>query len=222
MARPMRRRSTWNVRRKREQWDWVYRSRMVGFPPFNAADTQWTYGPQIRAIASGPAESLAFVLVDSYNYAQARMGLNAASVTTLLRPAAVAEPRRTTVRAVQGQLYAEPSTWALGSFIGLGMRIIKAEQAHTGEALLAATYSMWADLVPDDCATFANQATMLRERRFDTTFAAGQPNAFNLRFGWSGRTTLRPEEGLFLYIELDGTSVDLRTQTWFRSLVKRG
>jgi len=222
MARAMRRRSTWNVRRKREQWDWVYRSRMVGFSPFNAADTLWTYGPQIRAISSGVSSSLAFVLVDSYNYIQSRIGLNAASAATMLRPAAAPEPRRTTIRAVTGQMYIEPSTWALGSFVGVGMRIVKAEQAHTGEALFAAGYSMWADVAPDDAATWANQATNLRERRWDTTFAAGQPNAWNLKMGWSGRTTLRPEEALFLYVELDGTSVDLRTQTWFKSLVKRG
>lgn len=203
----------------REKADWVYRSsvRAIGTQlPGN--DTLGTYEALVRGQSSGVTNATALILYDSQNRRMAT-GRFAAGPGGF-QAAGIAGGRSPRVLGVEGSIYVEPSSWAVGNLIAHGMRVCIFEQdVASGSALLDVDYSMWANATTSSPADWVNQGrSVLLERRRHHGFSQNQ-TFFTAGFRWRGRRVLAPHEGLFLYLELESTSVNVRFQTWFRSLV---
>jgi len=213
---------------KRRKADWVYRgnARIGTDPDGSDADLLGTYEPFIFSHTTGPGNSQGHVLYDSQNWL-ASVGAGGADIGTGLRTlnrSARAEGRKPTMLAVEGIVYWEPTTWALGNLMAIGMRIGVFEQdPGTGNLLLDTAYSMWRDETGGSLSTVGMWANNGRgnawERRIHYGFSDN--SVFTVaRIRWHGRRTLMPNECFALYTELEATSVNTRTQAWIRTLVQ--
>lgn len=214
--------------RTKRRADWVYRpnARLVATYGVIDADVVGSYTGYIPAHGTGPGNAQGHVLYDSQNYLKALVGGPFAQPTSALPRAARAEGRNPTILAVEGIVYWEPSTWALGNLMAIGMRLGTFQQSPgTGSFLLDPGYSMWIDEpagAGSDLSVPALWANNGRgnawERRIHYGFSDNQ--AFTVvRVRWRGRRTLKPDECFGLYTELEPTSVNTRTQFWLRTLV---
>jgi len=220
-------------RRPREKADWVYRG-FVGnaYDQFEEpfGDTEASGLPsysQFVVSQSAGAESAGFlVLYDSQNRMAHLMGT--ATTTSgasygMLPGAGRAEGKRAKILATEGVMFLEPSTWALGNVLSIGMRLGAWDQdPETGLVSLPAAYSMWSNVtgsVQTDVSLWANSYNHVLERRFWRGFNTSESNIFPQRLRWRGRRTLRPNEAWGIYLEVPPTAVAIRRQSWFRSLV---
>lgn len=206
-------------RSSRPKADWVYRANVRAAAPLVGADALGTYEPAVRNINSGHQEGNAIVLYDSHNYVAG--AVRTPSALGVLPNAGRAEGSKATALRVEGQMYLEPSTWAVGNIMAAGMRIFVAEQdIASGLCLLDPDYSMWENTVTTQPADFANNYRMnMREVRFFQGFDTNDV-LWSIRFGWRGRMRLQANEALWLWLELEGTSVNGRYQSWFRTLIQ--
>lgn len=217
--------------------DWVYRGDTTAVYALTPSTTQLTpalnvprgtYSPTITTITAGPETSNVFMLYDS----QSRMRHQASTFFTAantfgyadLHGAARAEGREPLILAVEGMIYFEPTVWALGNLMAIGIRPIVLEQDPAdGGVLLSPTYSMWDDgtvlQAPiGNCADWANDKMWLLDRRIHHGFSDNQ-TFITPHFRWKGRRRLKPNQCLALYVELEGTSVNVRMQPWLRTFV---
>lgn len=204
--------------RRRVKADWVYRANARSNTPLTGTDLLGTYDPLVRALGTGTAEANALVLYDSSNYVRT-ITPGSAGLGSLPSAARV-EGKKASVRAVEGTLYVEPSTWAVGNLIALGIRIGIYEQDYGGgSARVITEMSMFNNNLQWTPALGANNGREnMREWRI---FEGFQENSavFSYRLRWKGKRSLAPNEGLFLWLEGEETSVNIRYQTWFRSLI---
>lgn len=218
MARSRQRRG--NMRRNRPKGDWVYRDdaeRSDG-----GLDDLGTYTDTIHIQGSGAAAAVVRVLYDSKQHIALHMKGTSILPTYVLPSAARTEGSRPLMLRVQGSIYVEPGTWALGNVLAAGLRIGKFEQdAETGDALVDADYSMWDAGGTTSVAQWANARPMnLWERRWHLSFGSDTPDPFiNREINVKLRTRLAPHEMLGLYTELEPTSVAARWQMWLRTFV---
>lgn len=223
--RPMRRTSP------RRRADWVYRGndRQIGIG-ISVFTSLGTYDMTVHTINSGVANAQSKVLYDSQNYFAllGRGGVGtAANVSTIpqIGRVARAEGRKAVMRAVEGYLFCEPTTWSLGQVAALGMRLGAFEQDMTGVFSLDSGFSMWENEAIQPFTYVGNYANNGRQnarewRRMWFFTDTGVPAARFFRFRWTGRRVLQPNECFGIYTELGSTSVNLRTQWWFRTLVE--
>lgn len=219
MARTRRRVSRGTSSARRVKADWVYRpsSRQISPQPAGS-DLVGTYEQGVRTLNSGLGNAQGLVLYDSSNYlqVQGRSPAGQSSITGAAR----AEGAKPTILAVEGTLFFEPTTWALGNVIALGVRLGVLEQDSALPVPVVDTdYSMWVNGATTEPARFANNGrSNMREWRMWRGFSDNGA-VFQAHFRWRGRRKLEGTEALFLWMELQTTSVNLRYQTWFRSLV---
>lgn len=207
--------------------DWVYRH--GGRPEatsVNANDLLGTYDSSIVAHGTGVANAQGHILYDSQNYMRASVRETFGGVLSHVPRAARAEGRKPSILAVEGIVYWEPDTWALGQLMAIGMRVGVFEQdPGSGNILIDPEYSMWEDaqyVAGSSLSTVVDWANNGRgnawERRVHYGFSDNQ--AFTvLRVRWRGRRALLPNECFALFTELEGTSVNTRVQYWLRTLV---
>jgi len=218
----------------RRKWDWVYRSYMgVGWSeddiPFGApeAGNQASYVSEYSDFNSGPSNTRFLVLYDSTNRLQVMGGADVSGATVLsglLPRSARAEGRRAMVRAVEGTIHVEPSSWALGNTMVIGWRLGVWEQdSETGFVLLDSEYTMWStgvNNVLSNAGQFANRHNWVRERRIIRPFNNQVGGAWQFNVNWRGRPrSLGPDQAFGLYLEARSTSVNMRINPWLRSLV---
>lgn len=206
----------------RKHRDWVYRPNSVASAaPLNSVDGLGTYEFAVRSLTTGQASAQVLWLVDAEDR-DTMIARTSSAASGFLSAAAKPSTARRKTLMVEGQMYFEPSTWALGNVLAVGMRIIVCEQdVLTGLGSLDADYTMWnPTTVGQQAAFFANDRQLnLAERRMWWGFSDnGQvmQARFRLRVPW----TLQPHHGLGLYLESPTTSVNLRYQTWLRTLVE--
>lgn len=210
----------------RPRADWVYRASIRDSGGV-LRDNLGTYEQNIETLSSGAANARAFVLYDSANYraSVARAGaLYGQPNPGYLPGEATAAGRKALIRRVEGIVYMEPSTWAVGNLIATGWRIGVFEQDRSGDVLVPAAYSMWAQVAAniETPALFANFTRMnVKERRIHYGFSDNQ--AFVVpRITWRGRRRLEDNECFAIWLESETTSVNLRMQLWIRTLVEDG
>lgn len=212
--------------RKRLRADWVYRSNAQSAEDQDEiADVLGTYEPLIFTHSTGVGNSLAHILYDSQQWGalQGGGGVALGGWTRAINRAARAEGRKATILAVEGIIYWEPSVWALGNLMAIGVRLGCFEQdPGTGNILLDAAYSMWTNEVGGSSSRPSGWANPGRgntwERRYHVGFSETVP-FFVSRIAWRGRRVLQPNECFAVYTELENTSVNTRTQMWLRTLV---
>lgn len=215
MARPPRRRA-------RRSFDWVYRPD-IWDESGNQVDSRGTYSPIIKSLTVGPSNALGLILYDSEERLTAGAAWTANNAPRQLIRAARAEGRRPFIKMVTGQFYVEPSAWAAGNVVALGMRIGIFEQtSDTGAIGIQSTYNMWSQTAanPWQPANFANdRKSRLWETRVMKTFNASTANSWVIPIRASINRTLGPEECLAIYLEGESTSVNMRLQSWLRTLI---
>lgn len=218
MAKAKKRKMRSVPRGTRPRPDWVYRNDARAVAGLGGSDDLGTYSVVVKALTSGVVNALGMVLYDSANRMQANVPAGAGQ--GYLSRAARAEGRKPHIRAVEGLVYLEPTAWALGNLIAYGSRILIAEQdIDTGVPVLDAEYSMWANGLVTSASLWANQGRQnVQEKRLFYGFSDNQ--AFTVaRYSWTGLRALEPHEALFLYMELETTSVNVRFQPFLRTLV---
>lgn len=209
---------------RRPKADWVYRGHLLNSSGGNS-DALGTYEHQIVPHSTGIVAAQSHVLYDSRGYIAetGRAGFVSGGAQAILPRAARAEGSRPTILAVEGLIYVEPSTWALGNLIAMGFRIGVFEQdVITGSFAIDAEYSMWTNLNPigprpNQWAN--NQRGRAWEHRLHWGFKSDGPVFTQVHVRWKGRRSLFHNECFGLYTELEGTSVGTRCQYWLRSLV---
>lgn len=207
-------------RRSSRRFDWVYRSDIRAAAAQPGSDRLGTYDGQIKSFSSGQANASSVVLYDSSMKMSGGTMAPGPGVGFYNR-AGRAEGRKAQVKAVEGIVYLEPTMWALGNLIACGLRIAILEQDLVGgQGLVDAEYSMWTNGLQTQPSTWANQGRQnMWERRIHYGFAADAPAFVVARVRWTGLRRLEPHEALYMYIELESTSVNVRSQWWLRSLV---
>lgn len=223
----MKRRSKGRFKRPKRRADWVYRSSgHIESTAGAGVDLLGTYDSNVLNHTSGTAASQGHILYDSQNYLRTPVRETFGGVLSHIPRAARAEGRKPTILAVEGIVYWEPSTWALGSLMAIGMRLGVFEQdPGSGNVLLDPEYSMWNDgpyAAGGSLSKVVDWANNGRnntwERRIHYGFSDN--SVFTVvRVRWRGRRSLLANECFALYTELEGTSVDTRTQYWLRTLV---
>lgn len=224
MARSRRRRTP--TRRKARKADWVYRHHVIDSNNNPAVfDQLGTYEPGIVSHATGVDQAQSHILYDSQNYIAhvAAGGVIAPTGLPHLQGQARAEGRKPLILAVEGIVYWEPSMWALGNLMAIGMRMGVFEQdQRLGVFSLDVGYSMWLNATgaqQQRVGAWANNGrNNAWERRIHYGFSDNQAFVV-VRVNWRGRRRLEPNECFGLYTELEGTSVGTRTQYWLRTLV---
>lgn len=209
----------------RRKMDWVYRSNLRGLStaPWTGTDSLGTYEFQVRSLTTGIAGATALWLVDAKN--REMSGALTNSNQAQLQPSASRpEPSRTRVHMVEGIIYIEPSTWAVGNLMAMGVRICALEQdINTGLASVDPDMTMWlnaaAGMQQSAAAIYANdkQLCMYEQRAFKSFGDNGSIMVMRIRarLNW----TLQAQHGLALWLEGESTSVNVRYQTWLRTLV---
>lgn len=207
----------------RRKLDWVYRPnyRQDSVQGFDATDLLGTYDPDLRTYLSGVANSGAWVLYDSQNrLINVMRGGSGSNLAAIMPNAARAEGRNTYIHSVRGTVYIEPTTWALGNLIAWGFRIgIFEQDPESGAMLFDPAYSMWVSA--GGGITVANWANMGRQNLWERRVHFGFSD--NQRFTVMGvqcrvNRVLQPHECLGVYFEGESTSVNVRCQTWLRTL----
>lgn len=213
---------------RRTPTDWVYRSNAYASndgAPWTY-DQLGTYEHSVRSLTSGHPTAQALWLVDSSNHYHTISFVNA-TVMGAQNGAARPEGKRTKVLAVEGLLYLEPTTWAVGNLMAMGVRIAALEQdINTGLASVDPDMTMWANALQGpgraSASVYANdrQLTMYERRQFKAFTSNSEALMvmhIRARINW----TLQAHHGLALWLEAESTSVNMRYQTWFRTLVQR-
>lgn len=216
--------------RPRVRRDWVYRanSRLFGIGTA-ANDLLGSYEPLVTTVNSGVTNAQTRILYDSQNYLASisRGGIGSGGTVAtvgVIKGAARAEGRKPCIHAVEGIIHAEPTVWAFGNVMALGVRIGTFEQDLTGVFSVDAEYSMWTNgiSIPGfQPADFANNTrNNAWERRTFKFFgdASTTPNML-IKVSWRGKKYLEANECFGMYLEVPSTAVNLRTQCWVRSLV---
>jgi len=198
--------------------DWVYNSE--------------SYTSVTEPLTSGPTNLQVVQLVNSLNTQRMLqfgsvnfLGTNTASGAAIDVVGSWERPggRRDRLHAFQGIIEYVPSTWTTSSNIRLGCRLIVLPQdALTGSAIIEAFYSMWIENTGSGnaLAKWANEARLLAEWRFFDTFNAEVTNplfhkSMQARIKWR----LKPEDGLFLLVESETSSANIRYNLWCRTLM---
>jgi len=199
-----------SFKKPRKRFDWVYRPREYDS---EGASVSLNGGYMSGAItlAGGAASASALILYDSQNYTSQSLMMNPATGTrTFINRAGRAEGRGPLIKAVDGYLLVTVSSWAIGSLMDWGWRILVAEQDEDdGGAVLDADYSL---LTPpaavqdaNDVAVWANERYNLREG-YVRRQSVDQSGPFVMPIRWRGLRRLDPEHALFLYLE-QGTAI---------------
>lgn len=209
-------------RSRRRKADWVYRPDLRASDDLLDGDTWGSYEHTVKAQTSGVTNARSHILYDSVNRL-ASLTLGAGNGNAFVPRAARAEGRKPTILAVEGIVYVEPSTWAIGNLIAMGLRIgIFDQDPIDGAMIVEPDYTLWIAGLPtagNTAAIWANQGRRnLWERRVHHGFSDNQ-TFIVVRVRWRGRRRLEPHEALVLYTELEPTSVNVRTQSWLRTLV---
>lgn len=203
------------ARPRRRLGDWVYRGEAL--LPDGTHDFLESYGPNVLAQTSGRTNAAALILYDSHNHLA--QGLTASQGWRMSK-AGRAEGRKAVITGVDGTMYIQPDTWAVGSVIGWGFRIMAADQSpESGVVDVPAGYGMWTPSAPITASEFANDKRVLQERRFFKGFASNASAIVQLHFRWRGRKALAEGECLCLYMEGEPTSTNIQAQLWFRTRV---
>jgi len=208
--------------RKRRRADWVYRSAVFDSAA-GAIDDLYTYAPFTKVLGAGTANANAAILYDSHNYTAATVqGLFDAPRVRVWAPAR-AEGLRAFIHRVEGLIILRPSVWAAGSILSYGCRFgIYEQDPAVGAFLIDPAYSMWGlgANVQNAPAHWANDRKWQHERRFISSFTSTQTaQPFMLRFSFSVRRSLNPNECYGIYSEAAAESVTSTEQMWFRTLV---
>jgi len=226
MRRKMRRRGVPRGTIRAPKADWVYRDdSQRNANPFDASDGLGSYSQVYSTLTAGQTTAQAVVLYDSSSYLRSVTSVNAITQLGLLGGEARAAGRRATVHAVEGHLNVIPSTWAVGSVIRFGWRILAGEQEpDDGGIILDIDYTMWLGQATASggrtAAHYRNQTRCLAEGRLERAFSTSNDQAMsNVRIAWKDRWRLREEEGLFLFLESEGSGVNVRWNPWLRTLV---
>lgn len=216
--------------RPRRKGDWVYRSnaRVLGTGVINN-DLLGSYEAVVTTVNSGIANAQTRILYDSKNYMGwlTRAGIGTAptvATTGILGGHARAEGRKPCILAVDGVILCDPTTWALGNVMALGVRVGVFEQDISGVLSLDAGFTMWesgAGIFDGPAAAWANNTRAncrdIRQWQFYSDGAAN-PNMV-VRVKWRGRRYLEGWECFAMFLQVPTTSVNMRTQCWVRTLV---
>lgn len=205
--------------------DWVYRANRWALddPTVEETPLSGTYGPAI-GLSSGPAGLTGQVLYDSddvMRYSSVDVGGRYFNVDAAARTPGTS--KGALIHGVEGRLCWRPSTWAVGSLVWLGIRIVVADQdADTGQAQLDVDYSLWDNvggLGTTTIARFANGRQNCFEKRVFEQFnenSTRMDTYFYARF----KRRLQKQEGLFLLLETHALSVNLTSMSMYcRTLV---
>lgn len=232
MARSRRRTSR---RRSGPKPDWVYRGPVI--TPVDDTETAIgtsesaglaSYTQNVISLASGAAQAQVLILYDSQNRLATLAGTEpfaGGQTFGALNRAARAAGKRPVMLATEGQMYIEPSTWAIGNVLAYGWRLGAWDQdPTTGLISLPAEYSMWQTVLGSNPMSspdvWANSYNHVMEGRFWRGFNSNESNVMPFRMRWRGRRTLRPNECWGIYLEVPTTAVTMRRQPWFRTLVQ--
>jgi len=188
--------------------DWVYRSRQYLLDGTTTTVNPGGYSAVETTITPGATNSGAFCLLDSVNFTTQTLSPNNALGDSLfISRAGRPEGRGQLILAVQGYLFIRPSSWAIGSHMSGGIRLQVDEQdVDDGILELDADYNIMfpaaAATPSNDPVLFANQKGNLKTwyvyRQFSDNSAILKVPIF-----WKGRRRLRPQEGLWLHIEVN-------------------
>lgn len=206
--------------------DWVYRPTYQGsdVEGMSATDLLGSYDQQVFGSTSGLTGSSSRILYDSHNrIINVMRGALTGGLTIGMPNAARAAGRGPTCHLVQGVIYVEPTTWAIGNLISWGWRLGVFEQDPLSGAIeLDPGYSMWVTTEAINPATWANMGRQnLWEKRLFYGFSDNS-RFTTVRMNVPIKVRLQDHECLALYYEGEGTSVDVRTQYWLRTLVTAG
>lgn len=233
---PKRRRRTFSTPRKRRgRVDWVYRPNAptIGTGTIGN-DNLGTYEYATRTLSTGVANANTLVLYDSANWfadmTRGSVGLGSivGGMGGLGRQAR-ASGRKPIIRAVEGVIICQPTTWALGSQMGLGVRCGVYQQSMEGPAQLDLQESMFIDnnVFPrEQISWYANSVRKnVWERRYYKAFGdASTTPSIVMKVRFRCRKFLDDNEGFFLYLESPGSgimsSVNVRYVTFLRTLVE--
>lgn len=194
-------------RKSTRRFDWVYRGYEYAIDGDRQAVNLPSWAGAEFTIATGVVAARGLVLYDSQAHQTQQMQLSAALATfTSLPKAGRAEGRNALIKAVDGELHVRPSAWAIGNFFLWSWAIMIAEQdPESGIILLPPTWSLWdagALLPTGDVSIARNEKRILAQGDFWKAYNTNN-SSWTIRPRWSssrGRL-LRPEEGLFLYLE---------------------
>lgn len=207
--------------------DWVYRGEAgdIGL----GADTglMGSYSPIIRSLTTGESGVIALILYDSVDRQQTLIqGGAAGGQFPVLGREARAQGKRPRVFRVNGEVYCEPSTWASGNLMAVGWRLAWFEQdTLTGQFTVQAEYSMWAPgtATPSDQPSTWADVPFLKEQRVFKGYGDGSSQHFMvIPINWKssrGSRAPSPKHCLGIWMEAEGTSVNMRVQPWVRSLI---
>lgn len=218
-----------SARRSGPRADWVYRPQRweVDDPGMPEPNFSGTYGGSI-SLNGGPSNATGQVLYDADAVVQNNLGVfSPASAGWLVTPS----PSRTgggdrgaLIHGVDLYIGFRPSTWALGSLVMLGWRIVVAEQdPETGQMNIQPGYSMWLNVTGYAMTTeahFANGRNNCAEGRRQEAFGDGTSPWWTIRGFKRFKRRLTSKEGLFLYLEVPSQSVNLaQVDLYCRTLV---
>lgn len=215
--------------RQRRRTDWVYRpnARLLGGggSPLDGADTSGTYEAQVRSLTTGITSAHVLWLVDA---ADRDTSVYVTSNTRVsgLQKSAKPEGKRTRVRFVEGHIYFEPQTWAVGNIMAMGVRICALEQDYlTGNASVDPDMTMWlgtgSTLGASAASFYANDKQLcMYEQRMYKAFSANDQSIMVMRIRARLNWALQAHHGLALWMEGETTGVNVRYQTWLRTLVE--
>lgn len=190
----------------------------------SGADVLGTYEFSVRALNSGFTNAQSLVLVDSADRQVPVMSGSAVNTLTPSPPGGWRAQRGVICAMVDGHIYVEPSTWAIGNIMAIGVSIGAFEQDMTGVATVDSLYTMWNNATPAAPAAHwsnDNQRTNLWSRRQYKGFSSNDATIMVVPVRARLRVRLREWEALMVWLELESTSVNVRYQTWLRTLVLR-
>lgn len=210
-------------RRKRDRTRprsvWVYRGLERDAAGVTVGD-QETYASTVFSIPSASGFQ-AFCLYDSDNFVAAIAGASGAG--RIINATARPKGEKPRITAVAGQVFVEPSAWAVGNLIQMGFRIGVLEQDPLDGAFIGIPgYSMWGAVVADQAAQHSAGIHNLWETRIKRAFDNSITNpvfTFNIFAKFRRGITLSPRHGLSFGLETPAGSVATRVQLWLRSLV---
>lgn len=216
--------------KRRKRADWVYRSREYLIDG-TAGTLNGGWMSVATTITPGAAPAQSFCLFDSVNYMRTVLAPNNAlgdggAISQAGRP----EARGDVVLAIQGTVFIRPSAWAVGNVMSGAYRLIITDQdEQDGYAITDADYNA---MVPPAAQSPANDGTLWANERSHlmTKYVyrgfSDNSSVIAINMFWRGRRRLRPEEGVFLYVEVNGpdttsSSVNHIVTPKLRCLVER-
>lgn len=184
-------------------------------------------------LPAGLTNARAIVLVDSLNvqrrlqYGQVDfLGTQTANASAIdvVGSWQYPEGRRNKVIAVQGLQFFVPSSWTLGTTSQICARLLVLPQdALTGAAVLDSPfYTAWgpSGATGNPMAKWANERRLLKEWRWSWSFDSNVASPiFTMRYFARVKWTLKPEDGLFLYLEQSTGSATVRFSSYMRTLM---